>query len=47
MGKVILDMTLYLEGSIAGPHDETNWGLFDWQFDSKTNLADNNSRVPR
>lgn len=47
MGKVVLDMTLSLDGFVAGPHGETDWGLFDGQFDSKTNMADNNSRVPR
>jgi len=37
MGTVLLDLTMSLDGSIAGPQDEVNWGLFDWLIDSKTN----------
>jgi dihydrofolate reductase len=36
MGKVLLDLSISLDGYIAGPHDEVDWGLFDWLVDSKT-----------
>jgi dihydrofolate reductase len=44
-GKVVLDMTISLDGYIAGPHDEVDWGLFDWQWDSKTNTPKHSATI--
>ena len=38
MGKVILDVTMSLDGFIAGPHDEIE-PLHDWLFDGKDRLG--------
>jgi dihydrofolate reductase len=36
MGKVLLDLSISLDGYIAGPHDEIDWGLSDWLVERST-----------